>query len=292
MTTLYEIINVKNADIQLAVDFLLPYESRSVSLMSRLLKQRQANFFTHNTQQSVFFLKIKNAPITQESIRGIFLLTSGNFLLHYILPCDMHVIDTVKTFLHKKNLYGIAGMHESSQIPEACLPKPPKIIYDYYLMIYENSRCFGKNAENHLPEGFFVRRCFESDVENILPLQKSYYIQEVLPKGEQFNLHNCRAVLKNILSEQIVYGIAKENTDFFVAKAGTNAQGLAWSQIGGVYTDDAYRNRGFAQYLVRHLSASIDKEIVLFVKKENVPAIAAYKKAGFFINGAYRICYM
>ena len=80
----------------------------------------------------------------------------------------------------------------------------------------------------------------------------------------------------------------------YIAKAGTNAQGFHWFQIGGVYTLPAYRNKGLAAAAVAHLINTHGAEahgFALFVKTANTAALRVYEKLGFEQCGLFRMSY-
>ena len=80
----------------------------------------------------------------------------------------------------------------------------------------------------------------------------------------------------------------------YVAKAGSNAQGFHWFQIGGVYTLPAYRNKGLAAAAVAHLINTHSAEshgFALFVKTANTAALRVYEKLGFEQCGLFRMSY-
>jgi predicted GNAT family acetyltransferase len=79
-----------------------------------------------------------------------------------------------------------------------------------------------------------------------------------------------------------------------VAKAGTNARGFTVDQIGGVFTVEEVRNSGIAFRVMEELLRRIFAEkstVCLFVKKNNLPALALYGKLGFHVADGYRISY-
>ena len=80
----------------------------------------------------------------------------------------------------------------------------------------------------------------------------------------------------------------------FVAKAGSNAIGKNFIQLGGVFTDEKFRGQGLAQILIKELCKTIrnmNKEPVLFVQVKNESAKRAYRKVGFVYQSDYTICY-
>ena len=98
--------------------------------------------------------------------------------------------------------------------------------------------------------------------------------------------------MQKALEKQIVFALFEG--DRAVAKAGTNAIGKNFAQIGGVFTDVAFRNRGFATFLTNYAAQRLSekgKKVILFVKKKNESAKRAYAKAGFAQFGTFRIVY-
>ncbi len=69
-----------------------------------------------------------------------------------------------------------------------------------------------------------------------------------------------------------------------VAAAGVHSVTPQIAQLGNIFTDEAYRNRGFATACTSTLAADLASEgriISLFVRKDNDPAIHIYEKLGF-----------
>ena len=98
--------------------------------------------------------------------------------------------------------------------------------------------------------------------------------------------------LKRTLKDQRVF-VALLN-GIPVAKAGTNARGYGYDQIGGVFTRVKLRNRGIGTTVMQTLMKEIAKDgkkVCLFVKKTNPSALAMYANIGFKTVGEYRISY-
>ena len=104
----------------------------------------------------------------------------------------------------------------------------------------------------------------------MLPIQKAYELEEVVIDRESFNEQNCRILLRRNIQSGIVFGVRYNNR--IIAKASINAEGENCIQLGGIYTDISFRNKGIATYLVRTLSNRFKKnkkDVVLFVKNSN-----------------------
>ncbi len=141
-------------------------------------------------------------------------------------------------------------------------------------------------------DGIVCRRAKPRDAGILYPLQKGYEIEEVLLDRATFNARACYLGLqRNLRHEVIVYAVKNGRV---VAKAGTNARGFTYAQIGGVYTVKEIRNQGVGEYVLSVLLNGIlktRKGASLFVKKENEAAIQLYKKLGFDIIDEFKIAY-
>lgn len=161
---------------------------------------------------------------------------------------------------------------------------------DYSLMKLETAP--RPEALSAGPAGLVVRRAFPEDAELLFPLQAAYEKEEVVPAGGVFSAAGARLAFERAIRERVIlYAVLDGKA---VGKAGTNARAFTRDQIGGVFVDPEYRGRGIAARLVAELSALLRAEgrtAVLFVKKRNAPARAAYEKVGFVAGENYRITY-
>lgn len=137
-----------------------------------------------------------------------------------------------------------------------------------------------------------LRLATPADLAALLPLQEAYEREEVLTPIHEFNPAACRASLARALERQLIYAAVEGGV--VVGKAGTNARGFRYDQIGGVYTLPARRGRGVAAALMGALLADIlsqGRRPTLFVKPSNAPALALYRGLGFEELGDYRADY-
>ena len=137
-----------------------------------------------------------------------------------------------------------------------------------------------------------IRRCYTQDYDSLFDLQKKYIIKEVAPAGKQVSDAECAISLKKILKEQLCFALFSDEE--VVAKANTNAIGINWVQIGGVYTHPLYRRNYYAWNLVRAVCQGIlktNRKVCLYVKEKNNPAHILYQHIGFSESGMYEICY-
>lgn len=143
-----------------------------------------------------------------------------------------------------------------------------------------------------LSNGDEIIRCTENDIDLLLDLQKKYITKEVAPAGKQVTDLECRLSLKQILKNQLCFALYSDGE--IVAKANTNAIGLHWIQIGGVFTHPLYRRNHYAWHLVSILCKRIQKterKICLFVKDRNTSAHQLYLNLGFTVKQDFSIIY-
>ena len=201
----------------------------------------------------------------------------------------------LKPLFGAQSLYCIMGESEATKlvaklaakyIPE----KQPIEEKDYLLLTYHPENLPDELAERKFD--FNVVECSEEDAERIFDLQMQYNLVEVVPKGKKYSEEMCRRNISLMLKKQMVYAI--EQDEILVAKAGSNAIGKNYVQLGGVYTDEKYRGNGMAQCLVSLLSKRIvaeGKQPVLFVRTHNDSAKKAYRKVGYIYQNDYLILY-
>ena len=128
----------------------------------------------------------------------------------------------------------------------------------------------------------------------LLPLQRTYEIQEVLLDPDSIDTAETFRWLKSILTQEICF---YARCGFrYVAKANTNCRGFSHIQIGGVFTKGEFRRKGYGYHTVSALcSYIIDKEHKipsLFVKQDNINAINLYRKLGFEIKDTIKTVYL
>ena len=280
-------------NLQKIIDFLKKNEKTCITLMSRFVKQGDIELLPNHIKGYSFFL--------DEEVVGVLAISNGGIVLHHFRKdvfdqksqIFVEMSEILLPILLQHNIYSIIGDMNGTEFLRKILEKEkkPKIIIPYTLMLFNKKM----NRElSSLPSNFSLRKCTSQDTEALYPLQAAYDIVEVLPPGEVFNPDNCRLNLHHNLGNQYILGLFSDVEKVFVAKAGTNAIGLNWVQLGGVFTKEEFRGRGFASYLVKTLGKIMsekNKKIALFVKDSNDFAKKAYVKAGFEADSKFCICY-
>ena len=142
-------------------------------------------------------------------------------------------------------------------------------------------------------EQFKIVRCGIKDADALMPLQLAYEAEEVLPPCRTQNPAVTRKNLERILKTEYVLALQNSRGET-AAKANTNAIGIRWAQIGGVYTAPDFRRKGCASLLVETLAEKIvasNRLPVLYARNGNEGAQKTYSAIGFTKTGGFTIAY-
>lgn len=295
----YTLIKITDETRDEAVAFIEANEANSIALMGRLLDGSWKNSIydyygvyrktgssanVQEDKQIVCVIMRSKAGLIQHCIKNITELPQKD-----LLSCSL------KPVFKNQNLYCIMGEKKATEFLLHTAKKYAgenlvSEIREYLLLLY-NPVNLPENLLN-IDFDFKCEKCSLEDKDALFDLQKQYDIAEVLPKEKTFDPRLCRCNLEFMLKNQIIYGIKVDGK--FVAKAGTNAIGKNYYQLGGVFTEEKYRAKGMAQCLVSCVSRKISesgKKAALFVRTDNVFAKKAYRKAGFVYENDYLIVY-
>lgn len=287
-----ELRAAEKKDFSGMIDFLEPFEFRAITLMSHVCAGGKPVFPSGGgSVQSCMLLR-------QEQLAGILLLTSTGILFHCLsdtLNRD-EARHAVQAWINRARIKCVLGAGSDTLWLEGFLPRAPFRAVDYQLMTMEAmpfpAACAVPDSLRSNPSLRFARATVE-DAERLLPLQEGYEKEEVIPPGDPFDRAVCLRNLQKSLDAQIINYYEESGTP--IAKVGTNARGLHWDQLGGVFTDPRWRGRGLARSLVARTAAEqidLGRKTALFVKTGNVPAIRAYTAAGFSPSIPFRISYL
>lgn len=187
------------------------------------------------------------------------------------------------------NLFCVMGLRRDVEQFQELVPGDAAETIQYYHM---HRSCATPIPPQPLPEHMVVRRVEITHAEELYTIQKEYEIEEVVIRPERFDPSACMHQLRDSLRRQLVYAV--EYNGRFVAKAQTNARGIHWDQIGGVYTARELRGRGIAGAIMRKLLRDLDREnrnSSLFVKQKNEPALRMYRRLGYSTSDEFTIAY-
>ena len=271
------------ADLPLLMDFLRPREWECVSLTGRLRSGIGRGL------PGGVAINVREGRIRQAAY-----LSRGGLLIPCLPGCqDPADWDPagLRDLFHEAGGAAacLMGMEEYLEPFLAALGLRPGTRISYHMMTLP---CPENPLPPPPPEEFRVRTATGDDLERLLPLQERYEKEEVLLRPELFDPALTRAELRRALKTQIL--VLAEHRGRAVAKGGTNARGMGYDQIGGVFTLPDFRGRGDALRVMERLLYLIfqgGKGACLFVKRSNLPAIGLYRKIGFGIAGNFGIHY-
>lgn len=235
---------------------------------------------------------LNNKSPNSDAIEEAMLATSQNLFLPVLRsgPGTPEIRDDIKKLLgaSSRSIRTIMGRRTDVHLIQNCVPWNCSAAVDYHLMTQIGEFQQPISKPGHLK----IKRAGLRDAPALFPLQEAYEKEEVLLDPTKFAGKACLLLLqKNIKKETVFYATLRGK---IVAKAGTNATGQHFAQLGGVFTEVASRNRGIGAYLMAGLLQYLQKQgksASLFVKKDNFSAQGMYKKLGFRIKDEFRIAY-
>ena len=299
-----------------AAAFVRQHEYRCIDLAEQLRLCLYPDYAPrYKKAAAVYACPRQTCPQPQKICCGVLLFSMYGLLFHCIdtdIP-EETVLAFGRFFLSEdfpyKALHAVAGIREHTILLERVIEgiisetasarntSAPALLdaaVDYYLMQCAKpcTDTFFQTAQAKLNAALSIERATENDLAELFPLQLDYENTEVAYEGRPINPAVCKLSLRARLTTEYIYKVSANGR--IVAKAGTNAQGFHWFQIGGVYTLPAYRNRGLAAAAVAHLINTHSAEahgFALFVKTANTAALRVYEKLGFEQCGLFRMSY-
>ena len=233
---------------------------------------------------------------------GILFLAAHGVLLHcFTKEITDDIAKYIKNnFLKHTNPLSVMGEKNISiyleQLINESLSLVPARFENYKLLTLKTKpsapNLFCKRASDNLNAKLeFIKPQIE-DAELLCPMEIEYNESEVLAPGVKASHESCLKLLKKRINNHALYTVKKEGK--YIAKAGINALGFNWNQIGGVFTIPEYRNSGVGAANMMVLTNDCfqyKKKCALFVKIKNPAARQMYKKIGFTESCDFRISY-
>ena len=307
----------KKSHFALAETFVLPYEKKFLALMERIQKNEPSIFLIAESddggtdscggtgskkvagEDSIIGADFKGGAQAgcgagskkvagfKDGIIliGVFSYTPGKAFTPCIPEFTGSAVTLLKSFLREHRVFCLTGTVDGVKKIAGLIKEArgefPQDKRQLILMRWKES---GAACLNELPvqKKNEIIKCTKNHVNELMPLHLSFVREEVLPpyyeSSKAFELLN----LERILKRQYVFAVEKDG--LFMAKAQTNAVTKNYMQIGGVYTRKEFRGNGYACALVRRIAALAlkkKKTCMLYVRRDNVPALKCYEKAGF-----------
>ena len=283
------------SDLKDLTAFLKTGEWSHVAFSSRLLKSGRS-FFPTSGEARIF---INRDSQNRHKIGEAMYFSHGGTLVPVLKSntTSWSVRNDIAALLsgRSRGIFSIMGTDSHVRSVELALGLRPTAWVDYNMLVHD-WKDIPENTNEAKPSPDIrklrFRRAGPGDLQQLFPLHMEYEKEEVLIDPSRFNRRLSYRALQKSLSEQIVfYAVLGRRV---VAKAGTNAVGLSYAQVGGVFTVPELRNRGIAAELMKvlvHELAAHEKSLCLFVKKSNPAAGSLYAKLGFRFGDDFRIAY-
>lgn len=270
------------------INFAKVYEYKSISFISRVYQNK--NLIIPTSKMAKVFCEVLDS--NPNIIKNAIMITSGGILMPIFSenkPSHEVISKLIEKILNYKNkIYCVLGITEDTEYIKRYLNHTLNSTIDYSLL-KENT-----NTQFYIDKTFLkVKKAKKRDALVLYPLEKAYILEEVLLGNSEINHQAALLNLKKTCTNQSVFYGSKDKK--IIAKVNTNGMGFSYNQIGGVYTQPEYRNQGISTYLMKILLNEIHssgKNAVLYVKKENKPALRLYKKLGFRIISDYSAHYI
>ncbi len=279
MTKAYFSEKLTRENLHDARRLVLMKEYRAINLAEALrLSIENPNYFEVRVKAAWIIY----ADALKHHVVACLLLSSTGVLLHsFVDDCDYSRAEACIKGLIPRRIHSILGFHRDTRY----LTKVYRMRYKHVPHRFERYflMCRSKEKELFLKPAYRCIRSKEADVPILLDVHIAYLQSEVIPKGKIIPLEWFEKNLRKLLYSQILYHCIDEKGRV-LGKAGTNAQGFSWNQIGGVFTIPDERGKGVCASTVGaviHTSQEENKSVALFVKRDNASAIRSYEKLQF-----------
>lgn len=278
------IILAEKKQSELLYNFIKPYEFACCGL-SAIIRR---------FSEPIYIITQSNKIESSDDILGLF---SFNHSIFHCLPnlksFDSKMSLLIQNFFADKKINSIIGERSGTEYIYSCINK---VGFETEQQVFYNLMTLAKKPElppDQLYNDDEIRRCTINDLDELHSLQKEYMETEIAPVGRHITDLETKASLKQILKNQICLAMFSDLQA--VSKINTNAIGVKWVQIGGVFTHPMFRHNYYAWHLLYILCIRILKTgriPCLFVKEKNISAYSLYERIGFEKKGKFAIFYL
>ncbi|OHD18629.1 MAG: hypothetical protein A2086_16995 [Spirochaetes bacterium GWD1_27_9] len=219
----------------------------------------------------------------KEEINSLLAYTSTGYFYPFIK--EKYIKDVVKIINNGDCfLFSIYGKSKIISDIVKNIKYKPRSSINYYSMRLKKDNF--KTLSKELV-GYKCIKCSKDHFKYLKNLQYLYHKEEVYNDDSFYPYDAEMESFKTLLDVRLNYAVfdAKNKA---ISKANVNGESPNFFQIGGIYTLKQYRNMGFSKFCLTNLFLDsfynfFKKGILLFVKKENIPAITVYQQLGFEI---------
>lgn len=285
--------SITRANINKAISFCLQYEEISINLLSFLIEEK--NLLFNNTWN---YLNNAHVFYLDKKIIGLAAINKHKFFVYCLPSHNEEMYELILKLFDFSFVFAMMGESSFQINLKNYLKGKPNICFEKIIAYILMTKCIDFSFHPIKPctyiEDIKIRKAKISDKDSLLNLQVGYEKEEILENAKAypkaFSLINLEKILKN---ETMYIALLK---DVPIAKANTNAKGINFWQIGGVYTLAHYRRCGIGTYVLSSLLSHIykieKKHVALFVKVKNKAAIEMYKRIGFIRKANFSITYL
>jgi len=277
-------------------DFITKHEYRGVPFSSKIAGKNGSIDSKLLARNSVYI------KTDSDGITGAILISPDGIICPILtdtsrLSIDKRIFNA--SAVSGKRFLTVMGCAEDADAVELLLPERKKTSVNYHLMgaqpaaVSKAVKAYQKQKMSPVIDDLSVNLAIAADLRRLMPLRRDYEIEEVVLDPLHFNEISCRNRFRKTITENAVF--YADLNGMPVATCCINASGLGWAQIGGVFTLPELRSHGISAGIMEHIAeyaALNEKNLALFVKKDNKAAIRLYENCGFEVTGEYRICYL
>ncbi len=241
-------------------------------------------------ENSLVYITEKDDVVT-----GVFLSDQRGYLLMSqhegaMIPAEILKFCHLATNFYPP--YCVAGHPHLLDAAQAFFGKEIRRTIDYHLMTsISRLPCLPD-----LQETVTLHRSRARDHTKLLRLELKYQEEEVF--NRELNMHDKIGLtllyIEKLKKTPCMHAWSAQD-NMAIAKAEIAATAFEYLQLGGVYTLPPWRGKGVAAHVVLRLiemAHAQNKNLALFVKKDNDKAIALYQKLLMETQGDFRIYYV
>ncbi|MBN2617780.1 MAG: GNAT family N-acetyltransferase [Spirochaetales bacterium] len=271
-------------DLAKIIDFLLINEWIHIQAISPFCSGYGYEFPTASS--NIVLIKKNNGEVN-----GVIVI-SNKGLIYPVLEEETRLSTNEKKELIKLltqinvRIHGVIGLKEDVDFIDQVLFKSIRGSLNYIILKH--------NKEIPIKDIIKIKvvKANPKDIEKLLPLELEYQKEEVILNISDLNRRAVKENFRNKLKVDDIYYISGKNIP--LSKGGTSYKSHNYALIGGVFTWKPERNKGYSTQLLQYMITDLLHRgyiSVLFVKKDNKPALHLYEKLNFITPLDYKINY-
>jgi hypothetical protein len=141
--------------------------------------------------------------------------------------------------------------------------------------------CYVDRAHLQLQENNAVRRATMDDLDEVTELRCRFEVEYFHTRRTNVSTSWCRDIARRYIHQGVYVA---ERAGEIISMVAVEAAALDVAQVGAVYTNERYRGQGLAKSVVSAICKELlghKNQVTLTVRRDNTPALAAYRAIGF-----------